>query len=255
MLTPTRALRAGGQSGTPLPDVFAPLTAAKVVMRLGQMVLVASAPNVGKSPFALNLAYHSGLRAFYVSADTDAFTQYVRLISLAAGIAIEDIEKAPEEFSQYARMVGKIQFNFDASPSTEDIDDELLAYAQVWGDWPQIIIVDNLSNIYTGADDRWVALEKALDYLHDLARKTGALIVVLHHVTGEHENGDSPVPLAGLRGKVSKIPELVLTLWRAGDENNPCMGVAIVKNRGGRADPSGRRAAILRWDLEHGRLS
>lgn len=254
MLTVTRALRQSGNAGTPLPDVYAPLKGAKVVLRQGQMVLVASAPNVGKSPFALNLAYRSRMRSFYFSADTDAFTQYVRVVGLHSAIALEDVEASPDSYTEYVRNLTHLHFNYDPNPSIEDIDDELMAYAMVWGDWPQIIVIDNLSNIYTGADDRWVSLERGLDYLHDVARKTGACVVVLHHVTGEHEDGSSPVPLSGLRGKVSKVPEVVLTLWRAGDDLNPMMGVAVVKNRGGKADPSGRYTAMLTWDLEHGRL-
>jgi hypothetical protein len=219
------------------------------------MVLVASAPNVGKSPFALNLAHRSGLRCLYFSADTDAFTQYTRVVALHAGIRLADVEAHPEQFTEYVRNLKHLHFHYDASPTLDDIDEELMAYAMVWGDWPQIIVIDNLSNVYTGTDERWARLEAALDYLHDVARKTGALVVVLHHVTGEHEDGQSAVPLSGLRGKVSKVPEQVLTLWRAGDELEPCMGVAVVKNRGGKADPSGRYSAVLRWDLEYGKLT
>nr|WP_050795708.1 AAA family ATPase [Parafrankia sp. EUN1f] len=237
-----------------MPAVFPALTASGLTLRLGQMVLVASAPNVGKSPFALNLVFASRLRTLYFSADTDAYTQYCRLVALHSGLALEDIAREPHGYRQYLGA-DAIQWHYDANPSTEDIDDELLAYAQIWGAWPEIIVVDNLSNIYTGEAERWSALEKGLDYLHDLARKTGALIIVLHHVTGEFETGTDPVPLSGLRGKVSKVPEQVLTLWRAGDELFPKMGVAIVKNRGGKADPSGRYQAFLSWDLRTGRLT
>ncbi len=219
------------------------------------MCLVASAPNVGKSPFALNLVLSSGLRTFYFSADTDAFTQYARMVSIKTAIPLADIERSPDDFAQYARLVENLQFSFDANPSFDDLDEELKAYAMAWGAWPEIVVVDNLSNIYTGSDDRWAALEKSLDYLHDLGRKTGALILPLHHVTGEYETGTDPVPLAGLRGKISKTPEIVLTLHRRGDDMNPQMGVSVVKNRGGKADPSGSRYAVLSWDLERGKLS
>jgi len=255
MLSATRGLRAGGQAGTPVKDVFAPLSALGLKMRLGQMVLVAAAPNVGKSPFALNLAYRAQLRTLYISADTDAHTQYTRLCSMHTGIPIEDIARYPAGYERYISDLHHIQFVYESSLSQDDVDDELMAYAQVYGAWPEIIVVDNLANIDAGGDDRWGGLESVCDYLHDVARKTGALIVALHHVTGEHENGDSPVPLSGLRGKISKVPEQVLTLWRAGDDTWPKMGVAIVKNRGGNASAAGHYNTLLSWDLERGILA
>ena len=65
--------------------------------------------------------------------------------------------------------------------------------------------------------------------------------MVLHHATGEYENGDKPIPLGGIEYKAGKLPDLCLTLTREETE----MRVAPVKNRGGYADATGKKHVTL----------
>lgn len=146
-----------------------------------------------------------------------------------------------------------VRFSFDGSITLDDLDDELMAYAMTYGDWPEVIVIDNLSNVVQDDLEGYHALEATCDYLHELARKTGAAVIALHHVTGAYDDGTEPVPLSGLRGKVSKVPEMVLTLsvegntWETGERR---LIVSIVKNRGGKGDASGSLKVALRCDLD-----
>lgn len=143
-----------------------------------------------------------------------------------------------------------LRFSFEPGPSPQDIDEEMQAFAHTYGEWPELLIVDSLYNVYAGGDEGFQALERTLEYLHQLARMTSTSIVVCHHVVGEYEDGLTPVPLSGLRGKVSKIPESVLTLHNS---NMGGLWACVVKNRNGNHDPLGRIAAYLTVDM--GRMS
>jgi hypothetical protein len=79
-----------------------------------------------------------------------------------------------------------------------------------------------------------------MDYLHNMARSTGACVVGLHHVTGGYNDADRPIPLSGVKGQIARVPEMVLTLHKQSEEFGPdLLCVSTVKNRAGKADPSG----------------
>lgn len=192
---------------------------------------------------------------FYFSADSDAFTMYVRTAAKETRWTTGEVEAQVEigntQFIDAAvgEATKHIRWSFDTNPDYDTIEQELLAYCVTYGCWPSLIILDNITNAETESGEGQAALESVCDYLHALARTTGACVVGLHHVTGYFDDGTSPVPLSGLKGKVSKIPEVVLTLFR-----NPMspgtMGVCVVKNRGGKADPSGSTVVHLECALE-----
>jgi len=86
-----------------------------------------------------------------------------------------------------------------------------------------------------------------LSYLSQVARRTMAAVVVLCHVVGEYGNGNKPIPLNGLMNKIDKRPRFVMTLHNY-DVN--VLGVSIVKNSNGRADPSGDLIVTIPWIKE-----
>lgn len=255
MLTLTRARRSMGEIGEALPTVFPSLEHAGCRIRRGQITLIAAAPNVGKSVFALRLSLELALKhkvpGLYVSADTDPMTMWQRSAASAIGHSMADVEKGdPAYYDAKLNDARSLRWVFDPNPTLDDIDNEVLAFAHVYGEYPHVIIVDNLSNIFSGDFDGTVGLDKTLDFLHALARQTGAAVIVLHHLTSAYDDGREVPPLSALRGKVSKTPEVVLTLWTAGDAINPLMGVAIVKNRNGARDALGNVRVMLQFDPE-----
>jgi hypothetical protein len=81
--------------------------------------------------------------------------------------------------------------------------------------------------------------------LHDMARKTEACVVVLHHVSEQSEYGSPSEPphRRAIHGKVSQLPALILTLGY--DPGQATLKVAAVKNRFGQHQPDGKRYVQL----------
>lgn len=255
MLTLTRARYSRGAAGDPLPTVFETLARNTVHFRRGQFTLIAAAPGVGKSVLGTTVALKCGAPAFYASADTDAFTMYLRAGSMYTGYQTSEIEIAVTHgntatIDALLEKKNNVRFDFSGRIEVEALEEELEAYAVTYGEWPHSIWIDNISNLDMEGEATQ-ALEAACDYLHELSRVTGAAVSALHHVTGPFDDGITPVPLSGLRGKISKVPEMVLTLYRdaaVGIEGRGTMYVCPVKNRTGKADPSGNWALPLRYE-------
>lgn len=238
-----QSTRIRGSAGEPLPTVFKSLESAGIQFKRGQYVLIAAGAGTGKSAFTLTQALKSGVPTLYFSADSDSYTQSVRSLAIMAGVSVEAANKAVLSNSlgsmADALLNIPIRFNYDASPSLDTIETCVEAYEEVYGEYPALIVIDNITNVRIGGegdDDPFSGLEGLNDYLHTMARETGACVVGLHHVTGPYNDAEKPIPLSGVKGQISRVPELILTLFRPGPNR---IGVSAVKNRGGKSDPSG----------------
>ena len=238
-----QSTRIRGSAGEPLPTVFKSLESAGIQFKRGQYVLIAAGAGTGKSAFTLTQALKSGVPTLYFSADSDSYTQSVRSLAIMAGVSVEAANKAvlSNNLGSMADALLNIpiRFNYDASPSLDTIETCVEAYEEVYGEYPALIVIDNITNVRIGGegdDDPFSGLEGLNDYLHTMARETGACVVGLHHVTGPYNDAEKPIPLSGVKGQISRVPELILTLFRPGPNR---IGVSAVKNRGGKSDPSG----------------
>ena len=212
----------------------------------GQLCLVCAGPGTGKSAMVLTYALKAKVPTLYFSADSDAFTQLSRSLSILTGWSMEKSAKAvragdlgdgADEFEGIP-----IRFNYKASPTLDQIEDTMQAYEEVYGDFPALVVIDNVTNVRhsTEDDDPFSGLESLMDYLHGMARNTTACVIGLHHVTGGYNDADKPIPLSGVKGQITRVPEMVLTLHRVQEEYGiDSLRVSTVKNRGGRSDPSG----------------
>lgn len=235
---------------------------AKAIPRRGQLTLVAAPPGTGKSLFAHALAQRGNDQGvveptLYFSADSDSGVMFKRATAIATGYTTQDIDRLVEDGdvagleAAVAASTGHIRLDFKSQVTDQDMVDELQAYAEVWGRWPSIIVMDNLSNLSVeGSESEFHGLQEACFFLHDIARDSNAAVIATHHVSGEHEDGNKPIPLSGLRGKVSKTPELIYTMFRSGE----IMNVSVVKNRNGAAFADGSNAIRIPVDLSRMQL-
>lgn len=252
MQTLARALRGNEGIGEPLPSVFPSLAKQRWHLRRAQVVMIASAPNVGKSAFALELARRLKLMTLYISADTDQYTMITRTIAGQTGDSIEVIERAiqagaADYYESFLNDLDDVRFMFDAGPTLEDIDQEICAFNEVYGQPPELIVIDNLINVQCDDADEFRGMRIVEQATHEIARSTGACVVLLHHVTGEFEDGLEPPPRRAINGKITRRIEMIFTLGRSGE----WLGVACVKNRSGPADPLAGNAVWFHVDLAH----
>ena len=210
----------------------------------------------------LAYALKSKVPTLYFSADSDAFTQISRSVSILSGMSLERSTRAVRsaDLGEVADQLDEIpiRFNYKASPSLDVIEETLEAYTALYEDYPALIIVDNVTNVRTDSSDEdpFSGLEALMDYLHEMARETGSCVVGLHHVTGPHNDGDKPIPLSGIKGQIGRVPEMILTLHRVANEFGPdSLNVSTVKNRGGKSDPSGQDFAQLEFVGETMKIS
>ena len=237
MLNLTRAWRGSNTNATPLPDVWKDLAKKQIKFRRGQVCMVAAAPNAGKSMFALIYAVKAKVPTLFFSADTDTPTVMMRAASHLSGhsqLLVEaNLNNSRHYYDKYLSDMENIQFVFDSSPSLDDIELEVKAYVELYGIPPELIVIDNLMNVVAESDNEWAGLRAIMVEFHDMARKTEACVMVLHHVSEQSEYGKTTLPPArrAIHGKVSQLPALILTLGF--DPLNNILKVAAVKNRFG----------------------
>lgn len=263
MLTLTRAKRSMGSAGEPIPTVFKSLAAWDFHFRRGQLVLVAAGPGVGKSVLSQNLAMRAGCPALYFSADSDAFTIYKRGAAIVTGHRAKDVERDYKAgnsvfYDNALNALKHVRFDFTAQPGVDDLEDNMNAFALTYGEYPHLVVVDNLINVDPEelAEGSRSSVAAVMAYLKTLAHETNACVVMLHHLTGEYDDGNKIAPMSALIDKVSKLPEQILTLHRAGImAGSPSqLGVSIVKNRDGQSDASGQLVVYLDYAPDYARL-
>lgn len=221
--------------------------------------MVAAAPNAGKSMFALIYAVKAKVPTLFFSADTDTTTVMMRAAAHSSGhnqVNVEQNLSTDSHFyDSYFEKLKHIKWVFDSSPSLDDIELEVKAYVELYGQSPELIIIDNLMNVAAETDNEWAGLRAIMMELHDMARKTEACVLVLHHVSEQSEYGSPTEPPArrAIHGKVSQLPALILTLGY--NPTNAELKIAAVKNRFGPHAADGKDYVILFVDYGSCRIS
>ncbi|MFF9481409.1 AAA family ATPase [Streptomyces sp. NPDC014733] len=254
-----------GSAGEPIPHPFRGLSKLEVEFRRGELSIVAAAAGTGKSLLASNLAVQSNVPTLYWSADSNAATQLTRATAILTGDDIRDIKKALREdrFDAYEQAVSRrwwLRFNYSARPTPADMERDLESYREVFGIYPHLAVADNLSDLDGGdvkdAESYTFGLEGMCEYLNEMARETKSHVMAMHHVVGEYADGLKPIPQSGLKGKVSRVPSLILTIHKEIDGmDSRTLNVSPVKNREGFEDSSGETFASLDFDRRTMRLT
>lgn len=258
----TQARAKNKTAGDPIYLPFKNFTEADVHIRKGQLTLIAAGPASGKSAIAQAIAQRGDdkgnlERTFYFSADSTAWDLYTRAAAIATNRTIGDIEDelntvGPGRLNEVINAAtSHMMTDFQSSPNDDYVIGQIEAYADLYGRYPDIIVMDNLKNLELGnGEDEFRALEDATVFLHDLAKDTGAAVIALHHVVGAMEDGFSQIPLSGLRGKVGKTPAMVITLWKRLVGGKTMLNASVVKNRSGKTSAAGDFYLPLHIDLE-----
>lgn len=230
------------QLGEPLPPVFTSLEYAGIKFRRSQLTMIAAQPNGMKSAFVLSYILQLKKLALVFSADNDEWETIKRSAAIITNRDQGAIEKEFVEASEWYQEVFSnevddfLRFSFETDPTYEDFVLETLAFQETFGDFPALIVVDNLMNVSSDSEEEHRGLQEVLKFLKRLARKTGAAVIVLHHMQeSERINPYRPPPRSALQQKLSQTPETILSLCYL--SRNQQLLVSPVKNRGGPSDP------------------
>lgn len=235
-------------SGAVIPQPLHCVQQLGFEMHRGQLSLWVAAPGGGKTLLALTMALRASIPTLYVSADTDRTDQSYRAARALGWDGVDTDEK----LAALAGIESSLRFDFESSPTANDIYAMCEAYALVWGTFPHLVIVDTLAKVWGDGGDEVARNKEGVDRCQEIARETGAHVMVLHHASKGFDSGDRPIPLDGLMSGVSKQPEQVVTMWR--DEDNR-LTLAVVKNRSGAADPTAQRVrSHARLNFEYMRI-
>jgi hypothetical protein len=186
---------------------------------------------------ALVYALKTGVPTLYFSADTDPITQMFRTVAGLTGLPQQQVETYLDADAHYFDPLlnergSHIKWVFDPSPDIDAIELEILAYGEVYGMAPALIVIDNLMNCVSVTGEEWSGIRAIMSELHHVARKTGACVLALTHMS-EAGTGDPkmPAPRRAILGKASQLPSMILSI--AMNPEFQEFRVAAVKNRFG----------------------
>ncbi|MFF7021385.1 AAA family ATPase [Streptomyces klenkii] len=264
MLTPARSLALHAESGKELPRVeaFEALYGLGCRPRHGEVIMIAGRSGTQKSGFALYWAAMMNLPTLYFSADMSAFTASSRLASMATGDSTEMVEAGMAAGGRHrqeylsALAGSRITFAFGSPITWKAVDEELQAFIELWDAFPQLIVFDNLMD-FDSAESDYTEQMAVMSGLTELARATGATVMVLHHASDKSWEAKSdpwaPPSRDQVKGGLSEKPELSLSV--ALDPTSLEYRVAVIKQRMGPCDPTAKRYASMRCHPESTRFS
>lgn len=241
-----------------LPDLFPSLKQEGIRFRRGQVTMIAGQPNSGKSLLALFYGIKANVPTLYISADTDAYTTSIRAAAVITGHMASSIEESLKNdgadfYTKELASLKKIEFCFDPSPTLDDVDLMVKAYGEKYGEWPHLIIIDNLMNVSALHDNEWTGMRDIMKACHHIARETDSAIFILHHTSEAEGDPLFPPSRRAIQGKVSQLPEMILTVAMETEQSE--FRIACVKNRFAKHSAMGDRWIALKVDASRMKLS
>jgi RecA-family ATPase len=249
MLSLSQAAAKSSSDHAILPDLFPTLQSEGIRFRRGQLTMIAGAPNAGKSLIALFMAVHMKVPTLYISADTDAYTTAIRAAAMVTGSQVASVEEAfstevgMDFYQSELESITHLRFDFAPSPTLDEIDLSLRAYAEAFGEYPHLLIVDNAMNVVSMHDNEWSGLREIAKAMHHIARETEAAVFLLHHTSEAEGSADMPPSRKSIQGKISQLPEMILTVALIPHTGE--FKVACVKNRFAKNSASGSQYVSL----------
>lgn len=243
--------------GEVLPTVFKTLAEKDIHFFRGSVHVVAAAPGVGKSILALTLGIEMGCPTLYICADTPRHITAIRagqmLTSNFKAVVEAQLEEAESSIWEAYQKADHIGAFYRSGISPDEITLMIGAFAEIRGEFPHLVILDNLTNVSYEGDSESAAQKRIIAELDAIAKDANICMVVLVHVAGQYKGGLIPIPQDGVMNKLAEFQHTTLTLTRSTFEGE--LLVACVKNRTGPCDPSGITRFGLNVNFDVMRLS
>lgn len=211
--------------------------------------MIGGQSNAGKSLLALWQCVswaQQDIGGIYFSADSSELGQAARALAMSQiNLTVPEAEQLLEAHDRNAmewiKKIDRLYWSFEEDLSYENINEEVMAYCELWGSNPDFIVIDNLADVEGQSEDEWATQRRALKALVQLARKTDSAVIVLCHTSEDEKEYPCP-PKKAILGKCSQKPAMI---WTTSDQG-PKRPVAVVKDRYDKnVDKSGGTAVYL----------
>ena len=223
----------------------------------GNCCVVMAAPGVGKTTFMLNWAVRSNAKTLYISSDTSPHDVTAQLGALATRDDRSMVESRLMESrvwrEEYAKAIfakyPNLVLDFAPRPSMGDIRNKAEALTELWGEPPELIVMDTASNVAMKDMSDNAEWQRVWLQSISLARDLNTFFVFAHHVKqGPARSGRvAPDLNDGLWG-CDQFPEFVFGLHSPASNE---LVLTVRKNRGGLKDvPVKMRATLATARIE-----
>jgi len=222
----------------------------KVYLRSKILVNVFSAPGVGKSMWAINLAARVRVPVLYITIDTPLATQALRWWALIGDRAISDVERRPRAAMRRAIRApsGATVEWCDTPLGADDVPALLAAVSEYWGEPPRVVIVDVIGDLLS--ERSYESYTSAFASMKRIAHRFGSTVITLHHAT-KNVDPEEPLYLRDVEYAGDKQPDVVIGMFIA---SRRTVVAEILKNRLGQASPNGSIEVRFKVDFARARL-
>lgn len=212
-----------------------------MLLRRGNVALFAAVAGMHKTMVVLNAILNMGVPTLVFSSDSDDMTVAQRIVAIKTGRTTDSaedfIDQQPEQAAKILRPYrSTLKWQFNANPTLDDIWLEAQAWYELRTAWPQLIVIDILSDVSHQGGDEWAVLREVLRQTKVLARETNAAVLLVHHCTeGIPESKVCP-SRQDIMGKGTAQPALMVTFGKDAQDR---FCAACVKNRFGPSKKDG----------------
>lgn len=230
------------------------------------MIVLAARPSVGKTAFALNLAYHAAKkdakRVLLFSLEMSKEQLALRLVCMAGAINSRRLRSgflAKPEFKKVQEAAGKLEplsLFIDDTPNIGVLDIRSKARRHAAQHGLDLVIVDylQLMSVSHRVENRQVEIAEISRSIKGIARELRVPVMALSQLSREAERDDTGTPkLSHLResGAIEQDADVVMMLSRPpahereGNEN--LITLTLAKQRNG---PTGKMKMLFDRDLQ-----
>lgn len=216
----------------------------------GDFCMWVGPPGAGKSSAALNYAIRSRVPTLYVSMDMGRKMISARVVSIHTGVPYSQVAEeldTPEGVDKYRpvlREVDHLYVTYPSRPTLDGLAKAQMAFMEVHGLPSDLMIVDNLMNMDSGMENENQGFRELCQGLHYFATQLQICVLALHHINIGGVNLELPASMGHVKGQVSELPASIITYAHPEGQMLGCP----VKNRHGKADPTGRDYFTLSYD-------